>query len=396
MALKRTTGLFCLAFLAGLCSASFSFAALENPDSAKSELSRVTSQIEQAKKQHQQLREKAQSVQKEILDVRKKMVAAAGSIQEQEESLSRLEQKLAEFEAQQALMKKRLDIRKVQRMHVLAALQSLAFKPTEALLAQPLAPQDTLRSALLLREAVPRLEFSTEGLRKDLNRIASLTSAIRAQYAQIKTMAKRLDEKRRDMNALIQKKTELQSVFASESSRAKDRAENLAKQAGDLKELLAKLEADSKRRAAIGKKTELPVGAFMSAKGRIPYPVKGTVIKKFGDQMETGIKSKGITIATRANAQVVSPYDGTVLFAGPFRGYGQLVIIEHGDGYHTLLAGIGRLDTSVGQSLLAGEPVGIMVAETKPTLYIELRKNGQPINPAGWLAEGKKDKGTKG
>jgi len=390
MALKRTTGLLCLVFLTGICSASFSFAALENPDSAKSELSRVTSQIEQAKKEHQKLREKAQSVQKEILDVRKKMVAAAGSIQEQEESLSRLEQKLAEFEAQQGVMKKRLDIRKAQRMHVLAVLQSLAFKPTEALLAQPLAPQDTLRSALLLREAVPRLEYSTEGLRKDLNRIASLTTAIRAQYAQIKTMAKRLDDKRRDMNKLIEKKSQLQTAFASESTRAKDRAENLAKQAGDLKELLAKLEADSRKRAAVSKKQEIPTGAFMSAKGHIPYPVKGNVIKKFGELTETGITSKGIMIATRANAQVISPYDGTVLFAGPFRGYGQLIIIEHGDGYHTLLAGIGRLDTSVGQSLLAGEPVGIMVAETKPTLYIELRKNGQPINPAGWLAQGNK------
>lgn len=390
MALKRTTGLFCLAVLAGLLPASFSFAAPENSASAKSELSRVNSQIEQAKKEHQQLREKAKNVQKEILDVRKKMVAAAGSIQEQEESLSRLEQKFSEFEAQQALMKKRLDIRKVQKMHLLAALQSLAFKPTEALLAQPMAPQDTLRSALLLREAVPRLEYSTEGLRKDLNRIASLTTAIRAQYAQIKTMAKRLDEKRRDMNKLIEKKSQLQTAFASESSRAKDRAETLAKQAGDLKELLAKLEADSRSRAAVRKKQEIPTGAFMSAKGRIPYPVKGTVVKKYGELTEAGISSKGIMIATRANAQVISPYDGTVLFAGPFRGYGQLVIIEHGDGYHTLLAGIGRLDTSVGQSLLAGEPVGIMVAETKPTLYIELRKNGQPINPAGWLAQGNK------
>lgn len=90
-------------------------------------------------------------------------------------------------------------------MRVLAALQSLAFKPTEALIAQPLAPQDTLRSALLLREAVPQLEYSTEGLRKDLNKVASLTTAIRAQYAQIKTMTQRLDEKRRGMNVLIKK-----------------------------------------------------------------------------------------------------------------------------------------------------------------------------------------------
>ena len=128
----------------------------------------------------------------------------------------------------------------------------------------------------------------------------------------------------------------------------------------------------------------------MAAKGRIPYPVKGNIIKQYG-QVDAGITSKGITIQTRSNAQVISPYDGKVLFAGPFRGYGQLLIIEHGDGYHTLLAGIGRLDTSVGQSLLAGEPVGIMLAQSKPTLYIELRKNGQPINPATWLNQ--KNKG---
>lgn len=390
MAFKKTTRLFFLVFTAGAVVSSFALAAQNNPDSAKSELSRVTSQIKQAEKEHQKLREKAKSVQKEILDVRKKMVAAASSIQEQEESLDRLEQKLAEFEAQQSLMKKRLEVRKAQRMRVLAALQTLAFKPTEALIAQPLAPQDTLRSALLLREAVPQLEYSTEGLRKDLNKVASLTTAIRAQYAQIKTMTQRLDEKRRGMNVLIKKKSQLQTAFASESSRAKTRAENLAKQAGDLKELLAKLEADSKRRAAVSRETGVPIGAFMAAKGRIPYPVKGNIVKKYGEPTEAGITSRGITIRTRPNAQVISPYDGTVLFAGPFRGYGQLVIIEHGDGYHTLLAGIGRLDTSVGQSLLAGEPVGIMVAQSKPTLYIELRKNGQPINPAGWLHQANK------
>lgn len=391
MTLKKTTLLIFLALAASMARPSFCLAAKANPASAKSELSRVTSQIKEAETEHKRLREKAKAVQQEILDVRRKMVAAAGSIQEQEESLDRLEQKLAEFEAQQSMMKRRLEIRKLQRMRVLAALQNLAWKPTEALLAQPLPPQDTLRSALLLREAVPQLEYSTEGLKKDLNKIASLTAAIRAQYAQIKTMAARLDEKRRNMNSLIKKKSQLQTAFSSESSRAKTRAENLAKQAGDLKDLLARLDEESRRQKSLKQDKGLPTGAFMAAKGNIPYPVKGNIIKKYGEMTEAGSSSKGIIIRTRSNAQVISPYDGTVLFAGPFRGYGQLVIIEHGDGYHTLLAGIGRLDTSVGQSLLAGEPVGIMVAETNPTLYIELRKNGQPINPAGWLNQ--KNKG---
>lgn len=371
---------------------SFSSAAPQNPDSAKSELSRVTHEIQAAESEHKKLRAKAQAVQKEILEVRRKMVSAAGSIQEQEESLNRLEQKLREFEAQQELMKQRLEIRKMQRIKVLAALQNLAWKPTEALLAQPLPPEDTLRSALLLREAVPRLEYSTEGLRKDLAKIASLTTAIRAQYAQIKTMAKRLEQKHRNMDGLIKKKSKLQSTFASESTRQKEKANSLAKQARDLKDLLSRLDEESKRQRQLRKETGVPAGAFMAARGKIPYPVRGNIIKKYGEMTESGITSKGLIMRTRQNAQVIAPYDGTVLFAGPFRGYGELLIIEHGDGYHTLLAGIGRLDTSVGQSLLAGEPVGIMVADSTPTLYIELRRNGQPINPTHWLDQ-KKSKG---
>ncbi|CCZ22269.1 membrane-bound metallopeptidase putative [Acetobacter sp. CAG:977] len=389
MGFKKTAALFCLVFITGQALPSFSFAAIDSSVEAKSELSKVTRQIRAAESEHKKLREKARAVQKEILDVRRKMVSAASSIQEQEESLGRLEEKLKEFEDQQAFMKNRLEVRKMQRVKVLAALQNLAWKPTEALLAQPLEPQDTLRSALLLREAVPRLEYSTEGLRKDLTKIASLTTAIRAQYAQIKTMAKRLESKRRNMNALIQKKTKLQSTFASESTRAKEKASSLARQASDLKDLLARLDAESARQRKLHNTMGIPTGAFMAARGNIPFPVKGNIIKKFGEMTDSGLSSKGITIKTRPNAQVISPYDGTVLFAGPFRGYGELLIIEHGDGYHTLLAGIGRLDTSVGQSLLAGEPVGIMVADSNPSLYIEIRKNGQPVNPSTWLTNKK-------
>lgn len=388
--LQRTAAFFIV--LTALCRPSPS-AALKNPDSAKDELSRVTSQIEKAQSQHRELRRKAEQVSREILDVRKKMVTAAKAVQEQEESLNRLEQKLSELEARQEYMKKRLFLRREQRVRVLAALQNLAWKPTEALLMQPLNPQDTLRSALLLREAVPRLEYSTEGLKKDLDLVASLTMAIRAQFASIRKTAKRLDEKRRDMDVLVSKKSKLQSAFVSESARARQQAESLARQASDLKDLLARLESESSRRkSAVSRPQDAVTGAFMTAKGKIPYPVKGKVVKNFGDTTETGGSSKGISIETRANAQVISPYDGQVLFAGPFRGYGELLIIEHGDGYHTLLAGLGRLDTSVGQSLLAGEPVGVMTDAGKPTLYVELRKNGQPVNPASWL-DSKKGKG---
>jgi septal ring factor EnvC (AmiA/AmiB activator) len=126
--------------------------------------------------------------------------------------------------------------------------------------------------------------------------------------------------------------------------------------------------------------------SFEDAKGKILFPARGRIIESYNPNAEIGVGKRGITIQTRADAQVVAPYDGQVVFAESFRGYGLLLIIEHSDGYHTLIAGMTRIDAVVGQKLLAGEPVGVMGSEeSKPALYVELRHNGQPINPTPWL-----------
>jgi septal ring factor EnvC (AmiA/AmiB activator) len=129
------------------------------------------------------------------------------------------------------------------------------------------------------------------------------------------------------------------------------------------------------------------VRPFEKARGAMVYPASGTLALRYGELDEFGVSSKGLTLITRAGAVVVAPYDGQVEFAGPFKGYGQILIIQHGDGYHSLLAGLDRIDGAVGDWLVAGEPVGAMGSgEPKPRLYLELRHNGQPINPLPWLA----------
>ena len=121
--------------------------------------------------------------------------------------------------------------------------------------------------------------------------------------------------------------------------------------------------------------------------GRMLAPASGDVVLAFGTASGSGDSAKGITFETRPGAEVVAPFDGRVVFAGAFKGYGQILIIGHGDGYHSLVAGLDRIDSSVGQWLVAGEPVGRMPAgEAKPRLYLELRHDGQPINPLPWLA----------
>jgi septal ring factor EnvC (AmiA/AmiB activator) len=130
-----------------------------------------------------------------------------------------------------------------------------------------------------------------------------------------------------------------------------------------------------------------PIRSFLYATGRYLIPASGMLVRSFDKPNEVGIASKGLTYETRAGARVIAPFDGRVLFSGPFKGYGEILIIEHSDGYHSLVAGLAKLDVTVGQWLIAGEPVGVMPeGEDKPRLYLELRHDGQPINPLPWLA----------
>ena len=174
----------------------------------------------------------------------------------------------------------------------------------------------------------------------------------------------------------------LQAEAAKEAER-RAQAEARAKEMAASKAATAVEKAKSEAEAA----KPMAAQSFADAKGKILYPARGKVIERFNTPAESGSGTKGITIETRSDAQVVATFDGQVVFAGEFRGYGQLLIIEHSDGYHTLLAGMSRIDAGVGQRLFAGEPVGVMGHDERATaLYVELRHNGQPINPLPWLS----------
>ena len=124
-----------------------------------------------------------------------------------------------------------------------------------------------------------------------------------------------------------------------------------------------------------------------AASGQFIRPVRGEIITSYGQELSKGVNSKGIVFKTRDNAQVVAPYDGTVVFSGPFKGYGNLIIISHDDDVVSLIAGMKSIDTENGQMLLAGEPVGLMPDNGLAKLYMEIRKNKKPINPLPWLGQ---------
>jgi septal ring factor EnvC (AmiA/AmiB activator) len=203
----------------------------------------------------------------------------------------------------------------------------------------------------------------------------------------------------------------------------------LARQVDNLKDLIGKVEQglDSAGRAAraVERPAEdrtnrialaalndpgrlAPAIAFASARGRLPFPVNGARIRDFGVPDSLGGTEKGVSIATRAAAQVTAPCDGWVVYAGPFRNYGQVLILNAGGGYHVVLAGMDRISVNVGQFVLTGEPVAVMAGgaagngpqtvstpasgSDRPVLYVEFRKDGTPIDPSPWWAAGKGEK----
>jgi septal ring factor EnvC (AmiA/AmiB activator) len=204
--------------------------------------------------------------------------------------------------------------------------------------------------------------------------------------------------------ALIERKAALQQAAQRTADESRKRQQQLAAEAGNLRDLVARADPTggvaapppprpADKVAVIPPpapsdpaKPGRPPRPFAQARGALVVPVVGALIGRYGSADPQGGVSRGLTFATRPGAEVVAPYDGRVVFAGPFRGYGQILIIGHGDGYHSLLAGLDRIESSVGQWLMAGEPVGTMAGGVdKPRLYLELRHNNQPINPLPWL-----------
>ncbi|MGH6883574.1 MAG: murein hydrolase activator EnvC family protein, partial [Hypericibacter sp.] len=264
-------------------------------------------------------------------------------------------------------------------------------------------PLDRLRGALLLGSAVPALKTRMSDLRTSLAELGRLKQEIAQRRTALENESASLADENQDIAKMVTARQALASKTGAEQAAATKRVEKLAAEAKDLRDLLARLatltapaKPDIALDAGSASPDETQLAALPGPASRRPFPdppsaialpAAGTVLARFGDTLETGGKSQGVTFRTRSEAQVVAPFDGQVVFKGPFRGYGAILIIEHAGGYHSLLAGLGRIDVTLGQWVKEGEPVGQMgpVASGGPKLYVELRRGGQPIDPAPWL-----------
>jgi septal ring factor EnvC (AmiA/AmiB activator) len=395
-------------------------------DAPEQELKAVEKELAQSRQTQSHYADEAAALADEVARLRAASIDAAHTTQQHEAALSEIEAQLIQLARDEAAKTADLQRRSGQSVELLMALQRLARDPPEALALAPGSPIDSARSARLLAAAIPQIEEKARALRGELASLSELRDRIAAQRRSLVAERDALVEQQLALKTMVARKAILQEAALRGAAIGSHRLAQLSAEASDLRDLIARLDAERQRREDEQRRTEEEMRAraatrpprpspsattqatppeggqaapslaavakpeglrpFSEARGAMLLPVAGTLTRHYGENDEYGAASKGLLLETRPGAQVVAPFDGRIEFAGPFRGYGQILIIEHGDGYHSLLAGLERIEGVVGQWLVAGEPVGNMPDGDHPALYLELRRHGQPINPLPWLA----------
>ncbi len=363
--------------------------------SAADRLKDVQSALEDQQDRLMYLDVQAEQLAGEITRLQQELIAAARGVQEREDELTKLEKTLAALESLEQEKVKALTSHRGDMTLLLGALQRLSIEPRETLLLGWRSPLDTVITAQLLGFALPPIGTQAQRLRDDLGEIADLRRQALRQRQGVARATLELKTARESLKQLVALKSGLRQTTEDERRAAAARVRALTEQAGDLRELLAALppaptfRADDPAALAATIRLERPsdLKAFPSKRIGLTPPVRGGLLLRFGDAGPDGSSNHGVTFETQPEGQIVAPHDGQIVFRGPFRGYGEILIMEHRGGYHTLLAGLGRTDVVVGQWLLAGEPVGVTKSPRngKAHLYVELRRNGQPIDPWPWL-----------
>ena len=348
------------------------------------------------------------------------LIDTAGRIRGVEVQVTATEARLKPLDDNERRIRKSLDGRRAVIGEVLAALQRIGYRPPPALIASPEDALQSVRTAMLLGAVLPEMRHEVEALANDLTALLNVRKQIATERDRLKNEVASLGSERTRMTALVGERQKQQAEREKALDAERARAAELAHQVDNLKDLIAKLEQGldpatrAAREAGRGDMRPAmsaqrdpgrlaPAFAFASLRGQVPIPVNGVKLKEYGAPDGTGGVEKGVSIATRAGAQVTAPADGWVVYAGPFRSYGQLLILNAGNGYHILLAGMDRISVDLGQFVLTGEPVAMMgngshiaailaTGSSQPVLYVEFRKDGIPVDPGPWWAAGEGEK----
>ncbi|SDL62980.1 murein hydrolase activator EnvC family protein [Maricaulis salignorans] len=358
-------------------------------------------------------REQADQVASEIALMQRQLVELGQRVGNSEQAALAASGELTRLGSEEAEILARLAAERESLIDILAAIQRIETQTPPAILAAPDDAARAARAAALMAQVAPALQERADALSRELAQLRSIRSDIETQSSVLASAEDVLSAQRLELQALIAERRALEArrrdeavAFLEASSSAGERARSIRSLLSELTQMAAVMPTLNPRRielpdtipephmrpardliAARAPAEPLETLRFADARGRLRPPAAGEVVRRFAELAEDGTASEGIFIRTRSEAQVVSPFDARIEFAGPFSTYGGLLILNVGEGYYMVLSGMAVTYASAGQSVLAGEPVGAMpdTGQTAPELYLELRRDGNAMDPGPWL-----------
>ena len=392
-------------------------------DDRQLQLREIEGNLRQSDEQRRKLQAEIEAMRNDRARLSAALIDTTTKARAAEGRLSEIEKRLDTSLASEAAIRRSLEARRGIIAEVLAALQRMGRRPPPAVLVRPEDILQAVRTSILLGAVVPELRDETQALATDLADLVQVRRSIARERELRTTELASLGAEKDRIAALVaarqQALAQAQQVLDAEAAKARD----LARQATDLQTLIGRMEAEvpsagrgaeaARRADALSPQERMrlagiptrdparlaPAVPFVEARGLLPMPVAGTLIKSFGAPDGFGGTEKGLSISTRTGAVVSSPADGWVSFVGSYRNYGQLLIVNVGGGYYLVLAGMQSTSVELGQFILAGEPVAVMgdgsaktaaaiaLGAAQPILYVELRKDGAAIDPGPWWAK---------
>ena len=407
-------------------------------DEAKQKLDQTEQKLQSSRAKEQGLSQDLAALAEERAKLNSELIEAGKRVQASEAKLSETEAKLAELTDQVNVIQISITERKEVIVKMLSAMQRIGRTPPPALVTRRDDALAVVRSAMLLADVFPELKYQADNLTRELEGLVTLENGIRDQRDAEKGEAGRLATEQASLDRLLEEKRRATAQGEAELADIRRAADEQVQTVSDLNELIDHLDDQIARveiaqydaeiaaeralrareqqqalatpdnesvveikpastRVAFASPDRLkPALPFETAKGTLRLPAQGRRVKNFGDADAAGSTLKGISVQTRGEARITAPADGWVVYAGEFRSYGKLLIINAGGGYHVLLAGMSRIDVSLGQFVLSGEPIAVMGNSatpsqgddsSRPVLYVEFRKDGRPIDPDPWWAE---------
>ncbi|WP_142415960.1 murein hydrolase activator EnvC family protein [Bartonella massiliensis] len=394
----------CVIFVILLLSMFFCFSVSHAEDTMRSieahkELGEIHKNISLSRERVIFLTRQVEHLKKDQRVLRDALIKAAKEERKIADDIIEREEKLKKMIEMREQVYQSLKSRRAEFAEVLAILERMGLNPPPALMIQPEDALASMRSSVLLGTVIPQMQEKTRDLTEKLKELTNLSNSITTEYATLKTKLQNQAEQRKRLELLLDQKNKLQKKSETELTEQQQKNMALARKAQSLEELILELDHQSKLSSDASLQVRkslqlLEQSNFESRKGSLLFPVSGKRIKHSNKNSQ--ITRFGEMIETESGAVVISPADAFVAFAGPFRSYGQLIILNVGNGYHIILTGMSRINVKQGQFVLSGEPLGMMemqfiansvaldIGKNSPMLYIEFRKQGKPVNPTPW------------